>query len=107
MTRKSLLYIILIIGLHVGLQGFCDPGSSINQKDNQVLEAVKALDDARLLQVVQQQSVSMCGYGPTAVVMRACQLLGSSEAQLVKYQTSGDVTGDMGHVVGYGGLVIP
>jgi hypothetical protein len=32
--------------------------------------------------------------------------LGATEARLIKYATSGDVSGDYGHVVGYAGLAI-
>ncbi|RLG34343.1 AmmeMemoRadiSam system protein B, partial [Methanosarcinales archaeon] len=32
--------------------------------------------------------------------------LGAKHGQLVKYATSGDVTGDRASVVGYGGIVI-
>ena len=43
----------------------------------------------------------MCGYGPAVAMLGASKMLGASRADLVKYSTSGDVSGDFDHVVGY------
>jgi AmmeMemoRadiSam system protein B len=48
----------------------------------------------------------MCGVIPTAIVLTACNALGATKAELVRYATSGDVTGDFGQVVGYAGFVV-
>ena len=48
----------------------------------------------------------MCGYAPTAAMLAACRELGASEAKLVKYATSGEVTGDHASVVGYAGVIV-
>jgi len=37
--------------------------------------------------------------------MTAAKLLGSPKAELIKYATSGDVSGDFDGVVGYAGLL--
>ncbi len=42
-----------------------------------------------------------CGGGPTVSVMRAAQLAGATEARVLKYADSGDVSGDKDAVVGY------
>jgi AmmeMemoRadiSam system protein B len=39
-------------------------------------------------------------------MISAAKALGAKNAELVKYQTSGDVTGDMDSVVGYAGIII-
>jgi len=36
----------------------------------------------------------------------AAKKMGAVEAELVKYATSGDVSGDYGHVVGYAGIIV-
>jgi len=41
-----------------------------------------------------------------AIMITACKELGAKNAELVKYMTSGDVTGDYGQVVGYGGIIV-
>jgi len=48
----------------------------------------------------------MCGYMPVVVMITAAKLLGASKAELVKYATSGDVTGDNSSVVGYAGVIV-
>jgi AmmeMemoRadiSam system protein B len=48
----------------------------------------------------------MCGFGPAVSLITAAKELGAKEAELVKYQTSGDTTGDYSSVVGYAGIII-
>jgi AmmeMemoRadiSam system protein A len=48
----------------------------------------------------------MCGYAPVVALISAARGLGASKAELIKYQTSGDVTGDFSSVVGYVGIII-
>ncbi len=76
------------------------------EKDRLAIDAILALDEEKLFQVVQQNSISMCGIAPTCTLISTCKNLGAKKAGLVKYQTSGDVSGDYTSVVGYAGLVI-
>ena len=59
-----------------------------------------------LFQTVRGQNISMCGYGPAVAMLTAALRLGASSAELVKYATSGDVSGDRAHVVGYAGIAV-
>jgi len=79
---------------------------SAKRKDNQAIEAILKLDEDELLRRVQELDISMCGYAPTVSLLSAAKELGAKSAELVKYQTSGDVTGDYSAVVGYAGIVI-
>jgi hypothetical protein len=56
--------------------------------------------------VVMHEDISMCGFGPAAAMITAARRLGSTEAELVRYATSGDVSGDRNMVVGYAGIVV-
>ena len=76
------------------------------RKDRLALERILALDAEGLLETVSANSISMCGAAPTAAMLFAAVELGASEASLVKYRTSGDVTGDLSQVVGYAGVVV-
>lgn len=76
------------------------------KKDTQAIEAVLALDEDKLLKRVDELNISMCGYGPAASLITAAKELGAKGAELVKYQTSGDTTGDYSSVVGYAGIII-
>jgi len=76
------------------------------KKDSRAIEAVLALDEQRLVKVVEEYGISMCGYVPVCVMIVAAKELGAKHGKLVKYQTSGDVTGDDSAVVGYAGITV-
>jgi AmmeMemoRadiSam system protein B len=58
------------------------------------------------MEKIKRLNISMCGYAPVIVMLKAAKILGAKTANLVKYQTSGDVTGDKSSVVGYAGIII-
>ncbi len=76
------------------------------EKDQMAIARMTALDPAGLLETVEANHISMCGVAPAAAMLFACKELGATEARLVKYETSGDVTGDFNQVVGYAGVVV-
>ncbi|HZQ91956.1 MAG TPA: AmmeMemoRadiSam system protein B [Terriglobales bacterium] len=76
------------------------------RKDQRAIGKVLALDPRALVETVQREKISMCGYGPTTAMLVAALRLGAQKAVLVKYATSADVTGDKQNVVGYAGLVV-
>lgn len=75
-------------------------------KDAKAIERILALDPQGLFDVVVNEDISMCGYGPTVAMLTAAKLLGATSAELVKYATSGDVSGDRNMVVGYAGVIV-
>jgi AmmeMemoRadiSam system protein B len=75
-------------------------------KDHRAIERILTLDPRGLFDVVTQQDISMCGYGPAVVMSTAARQLGAKSAELVKYATSGDISGDRDMVVGYAGVVV-
>jgi AmmeMemoRadiSam system protein B len=75
-------------------------------KDHKAIERVLAMDARGLWEVVMNEDISMCGFGPTVVMLTAAKLLGATAATLVKYATSGDVSGDYEAVVGYAGIIV-
>ena len=82
-------------------------GDSVTRvKDRRAIEQILALDPRGLYDVVRQGSISMCGYGPTVAMLAAALKLGATKAQLIRYATSGDVSGDRDMVVGYAGIAI-
>jgi AmmeMemoRadiSam system protein B len=83
-----------------------EPQAQAEKKDTQAIEAVLALDEDRLLKRVGELDISMCGYAPAASLIVAAKELGAKGAELIKYQTSGDTTGDYSKVVGYAGIII-
>lgn len=75
-------------------------------KDHKAIERVLALDARGLWDVVMNESISMCGFGPTIVMLTAAKILGATAAKLVRYATSADVSGDFERVVGYAGIIV-
>ncbi|MGB6384975.1 MAG: AmmeMemoRadiSam system protein B [Terriglobales bacterium] len=75
-------------------------------KDRKAIDRVLALDARGLWEVVMNEDISMCGFGPTVVMLTAANLLGATSATLVKYATSGEVSGDYESVVGYAGIIV-
>jgi len=83
-----------------------EPQESAQRKDTQGIEAILDLDEDELLKRVQKLNISMCASAPAATLISAAKELGATSAELVKYQTSGDTTGDYSSVVGYAGIII-
>lgn len=75
------------------------------RKDRLAIEAIQALDVARLVDAIVREGVTMCGFAPTLAVIAFAKARGAAGMDLVQYQTSGDVTGDRDRVVGYAGMV--
>jgi len=82
------------------------PQEVAERYDRLALERVLALDPDGLWQVVLENDISMCGYMPTTAALAYARARGASSAELVRYETSGDRTGDRGSVVGYAGVVV-
>lgn len=76
------------------------------EKDNSVIEAILGLDTSKFYSRIYERRISVCGYGPIAVTMETTKALGAEKGKLIKYATSGDVSGDKSSVVGYAGIVI-
>jgi len=75
-------------------------------KDHKAIERILALDARGLFDVVTRHDISMCGFGPAVVMLTAAKKLGAASAELIRYATSGDVSGERNMVVGYAGVVV-
>jgi MEMO1 family protein len=75
-------------------------------KDQKAIEPILRLDARGLYDVVMNENISMCGFGPAVAMITAVRRLGATSAELVRYATSGDVSGDREMVVGYAGVVV-
>ena len=80
--------------------------ASARARDALALERIRALDARGLYDVVRRERISMCGFIPATVMLLACAELGATRCTVVRYATSGDVTGDTDQVVGYAGAIV-
>ena len=82
-----------------------EPNSEAHRKDGELIKAIVALDVIKFYAIIERLDVSACGYGAIATMMVAAKNLGATRGELLKYATSGDVTGDTSAVVGYSSIV--
>jgi AmmeMemoRadiSam system protein B len=80
--------------------------STARKLDSMVIQELLGLNPEGLYNIVKKERISMCGYMPVTVMLYAAKALGAKEAALVKYATSGDISGDYEQVVGYAGIII-
>lgn len=83
-----------------------EPDDVTRIKDRKAIEPILALDPHALYEVIRREDISMCGYGPAVAMLTAAKELGATRAELVKYATSADTSGDRSTVVGYAGIVV-
>jgi AmmeMemoRadiSam system protein B len=76
------------------------------KKDKMAINRLLQLDPEGLYNTVNSERISMCGYIPATIMLYAAKALNAKEARLIKYATSGDVSGDYDYVVGYAGIII-
>ncbi len=75
-------------------------------KDSKAIDRLLALDARGLFDVAMREDISMCGLGPAVVMLTAARRLGAKSAELIRYATSGDASGDRDRVVGYAGITV-
>jgi MEMO1 family protein len=83
-----------------------EPDDVTRIKDHKAIDQILALEPAGLYDVIRKEDISMCGYGPAVAMLTAAKDLGATRAELVRYATSADTSGDRSAVVGYAGIVI-
>ena len=71
------------------------------QFDTCFMRHLKRFDPETLLRALENEECHACGGGPVAAAMVAAQALGADTADILRYQNSGEVTGDHHMVVGY------
>lgn len=69
--------------------------------DKLALEKLAAFDAAGLLETCQRHDITMCGAHATALMLAVCRELGAARVEVLEHTTSGEVSGEMGSVVGY------
>lgn len=75
------------------------------KKDAALIAAIERLDVPGFYDEVARLDATCCGYGPIGATMLISKDCGAKQGKLVRYATSGDITGDR-EVVGYAGIVI-
>ncbi len=76
-----------------------------HKQDKALIEPILNLDLDSFYKILNEKKITACGYGAIATTMAACIELGATKGELLKYATSGDISGDKSSVVGYGSII--
>ena len=79
--------------------------ATTRMKDHKAIAQMLALNARGLYDTCREEAISMCGLGPAVAMLTALKSLGAARSELVRYATSGDVSGDFSAVVGYAGML--
>jgi AmmeMemoRadiSam system protein B len=83
-----------------------EPDAPTRIKDAKAIDQVLKLQARGLYETVLKERISMCGFGPTTAMITATTMLGAQRAELIKYATSAEISGDYERVVGYAGIIV-
>ncbi len=83
-----------------------ESAESARQKDSLALERALALDPQGLVEVCRIKRITMCGVIPSALMLVAARQMGATQAELLVYTNSGQVTGDDQQVVAYASVLV-
>lgn len=82
------------------------PQRIANELDAEMLRCIESFDPEAVILAEEEGRGFACGRGALAAVLWATKDLGADSVKILKHATSGDVTGDMSQVVGYGAGVV-
>ena len=82
------------------------PEKTANALDREMLKRFESFDPDAIFEAEHSGRGFACGHAAVAAVLWASRALGANKVKILKYGTSGDVTGDHSSVVGYGAAVI-
>jgi AmmeMemoRadiSam system protein B len=74
--------------------------------DSEMLRRFETLDPQAIFEAEHTGKGYACGHGVVASMLWAARDLGANKVQILKYSTSGDITGDYSSVVEYGAAVV-
>jgi MEMO1 family protein len=97
--EKSCLFIASSDFTHYEVQ------ESAKRKDYEAIEKITNMDIQLFYKTIKHSGASICGPGPIAIVTNICKKYGIKKGQLLKYATSGDVSGMNEQVVGYASII--
>lgn len=69
--------------------------------DARFIEHLRAFDPEALHYALEEEACQACGGGPVVAAMIAARTIGADAVDILRYQNSGDISGDRRAVVGY------
>lgn len=83
-----------------------ETAGNLHALDRGVIEAAGSVDPEVFLDELRRGGSTTCGSAPVSLLLETLGQMGGEEIfqEVLDYQTSGDITGDYGHSVGYAAL---
>ncbi len=110
-TDKNIVIIASSDFSHVGFNYSSMPpeGKRVDdyakEQDKLAIDKILKMDPEGLIDTVNKNSITMCGYGPIASMLVAAKILGATKSELLKYGTSYEVQ-PASSCVGYGAIAV-
>lgn len=82
------------------------PQEVAGEVDKLLINTIKKLDEEKFFGGVNSKKATVCGFGAIATTVAAAKELGAKKGKLMKYATSGDITGQFSSVVGYASVIM-
>jgi len=80
-----------------------ESADSARSKDEVAIKNIVDLNEETFVRTIYEKSISVCGYGPIAACVSSVKSK-AKEGKLLKYASSGDITGDYAQVVAYAAI---
>ncbi|MBN2202806.1 MAG: AmmeMemoRadiSam system protein B [Candidatus Aenigmarchaeota archaeon] len=78
----------------------------IKENDMALVDLITKLRPESVIDFVEKNKMTVCGYGPIAAMLFAAKQLGAKSGKLLDYSTSFDVSKNKEAIVGYAGIAI-
>ena len=82
------------------------PAEVARHEDNLAIHEVLNMNPEGMYSIVKGRGISMCGVIPATIMLVAAIEMGATKSELIRYATSGEVSGDFNQVVGYAGVTV-
>lgn len=102
-ANKNLSDTLIVVSTDLSHYHYYDQAVAM---DRTVLDSIKENDFFSLSVNFENRIWEACGGGPVVSAMIAAERLGARDSEILKYATSGEITGDKSQVVGYGSATI-
>ncbi len=82
------------------------PAAIAKEYDRTILDRIESYDPGGVISAEEEGVGFACGRGAISAAMWAARFLGADQARILDYAHSGEITGDMQSVVGYGAAAL-
>ena len=81
------------------------PQELAEKVDKELIKSIIKMDTKDFFDKINEKNASVCGFAPIAICMEFAKNVGAKKGRLLKYATSGDITGEYESVVGYASII--